>query len=138
MSCIQGYICNYTVCKNIHKYPYVTPLNVFLLLGVFWLFYCLWKHWMEKKPSNKLVITYEPYENIRMPLIQGHSFFLWEGQNDHHNIVVNRKTWGELYILNLPYILVYLLFLYMTYLNYHLITNYSRHCTWYYYLHQEQ
>jgi hypothetical protein len=73
-----------------------------------------------------------------MPLIQGHSFFLWEGQNDHHNIVVNRKTWGELYILNLPYILVYLLFLYMTYLNYHLITNYSRHCTWYYYLHQEQ
>jgi hypothetical protein len=47
---------------------------------------------MEKKPSNKLVITYEPCENIRMPLIQRHSLFLWEGQNDHHNIVVNRKT----------------------------------------------
>ena len=59
------------------KYPYPTPFFFFYFWGYFDYFIVYENIEWTKLPPNKSIMTYEPCENTKIPIIQRHLFFLW-------------------------------------------------------------
>jgi hypothetical protein len=78
--------------KRILKYPYLTSLN-FVCYSWYFGFFIVYENIERTKiPPNKSVITNKPRKNIKIILIQKHSFF-----NGKNKMITTLHWWIESY-----------------------------------------